>query len=138
MKKVQAISGSILPFPGHDTKPDIEMQISLSGLELTVKETVDGRSRTSKYFIDGRGEINSGFTSNFTYESKTQLKGRKVKFERKIYVSNGNPFKDTVVWELSKDGKKLTVDSPNDERPYATFEIRIATRKPRRIFERVN
>ncbi|MBK9155279.1 MAG: hypothetical protein IPM25_13850 [Chloracidobacterium sp.] len=110
MKKVQAISGSILPFPGHDTKPDIEMQISLSGLELTVKETVDGRSRTSKYFIDGRGEINSGFTSNFTYESKTQLKGRKVKFERSM-----NPFKDTVVWELSKDGKKLTVDSPNDE-----------------------
>lgn len=99
-----------------DTDPNlkIEMIVSQSGNELKVKETTLGNerfSRDSVYYIDGRGESNKGFTDNFVYESKTSQKDRKLLIEGTIRSqgAGGKSIKTKEDWEISADGKTLTI-----------------------------
>ena len=96
----------------------IEMLIVQSENELKVNEmTIGDRgtySRDAVYYLDGRGESNKGFTGGFKYESKTVFRDQKLYIEATIQFPNsrGNSTQ-TEEWELSTDGKTLTIKTNN-------------------------
>ena len=99
-----------------DLNLKIEMAISRSANELSVKETTTGTgkfSRDSVYYLDGRGESNKGFTDEFVYETKTTLKDNKLFIVGTIRSQdpNGLSIRSEEEWELSADGKTLKIKS---------------------------
>jgi hypothetical protein len=98
--------------PGLDLK--IDLVIDQSSNELKVKESTDSSrgmySRDLVYFLDGRGESNKGFTAGFEYESKTVLKAQKLLIKGTVnFPGSKNNKALSEEWELSKDGKTLTI-----------------------------
>jgi len=73
-----------MPLSRDDSKLKIEMEIRVSGNELYVDEKVDPYSRSSKYFLDGSGEKNAGFTAGFVYDTTTKFSDGKIMIERRL------------------------------------------------------
>jgi hypothetical protein len=118
-------------YPGHmgvgnlgGAKMESELIVSHTDKELRVKETTKTREsflRETLYYTDGRGETNKGFTLPFPYVSKTTLNNGRLLIDTKIQHSRGEASL-VEEWELSPDGKTLTVrilatPSSNGPRP---------------------
>lgn len=107
-----------------DPDQKTELIVSQSATELRVKESTGGKrgssSRDSIYYLDGRGESNKGFTDGFMYESKTVVKDKKLLIEAAVVLPKTNTksnFAKNDEWELSADGKTLTIRTNNGVTP---------------------
>jgi len=109
---------SVRPSRDGDLNLKIELVVTQSSTELRVKESTEADresyTRDLIYFLDGRGESNKGFTQGFVYDSKTSLKGREILIDNTITFP---PARDSVTqteeWQLSANGKKLTITTKN-------------------------
>ena len=127
-----------IPLSRDDSKLKIEMEIRVSGNELFVDEKVDRYSRSSKYFLDGSGEKNSGFTAGFVYTTVTKLKDGKILIERRLEGARPGSQIDELEWGVSADGKQLQIrtKTTNDLSRVAANRG-IETARPTQIFRKV-
>ena len=96
-----------MPLSRDDSKLKIEMEIRVSGNELYVDEKVDPYSRSSKYFLDGSGEKNAGFTAGFVYDTTTKFSDGKIMIERRLQGARPGSQVDELEWNVSADGQHL-------------------------------
>ena len=111
-------TSSVRPSQNGDANLKIDLVVTQSDTELRVKETTDGNpgsyTRDLIYFLDGRGESNKGFTQGFVYDSKTSLKGREILIDTTItFPTARDGVTQTEEWQLSADGKELTITTKN-------------------------
>lgn len=110
-----------------DQDIEIELVVVQSADELELKEmTITRRgkhSRDAVYYLDGRGESNEGFTDGFIYESKTKINNQKLHIEGAVRFPNsqGSSYQ-TEEWELSADGKTLTIKTKTVGRSVIRYE----------------
>jgi hypothetical protein len=110
--KMSSNSGRQLPQSLSNVK--VELVVKQAGNELRVKEISSGDrgdfSRESVYYLDGRGESNDGRSQDLIYDSKTELKDRKLSINSTIRPRNSTgSINHAEEWELSSDGKSLRI-----------------------------
>jgi hypothetical protein len=135
-------TSSVRPSQDGDANLKIDLVVAQSDTELRVKETTDGNpgsyTRDLVYFLDGRGESNKGFTQGFVYNSKTSLKGSEIVIDTVITFP---PARDGVTqtdeWQLSADGKKLTITTKNAGSSHASSSNARSTLVYEKIFRLV-
>ncbi len=127
-----------LPLSRDDSKLKIEMDIRVSGNELYVDEKSDPYSRSPKYFLDGRGEKNPGFTAGFVYETVTKFSNGKIVIERRLEGFGPDSQVDEQEWSLSPDGKQLEIlTRTTNGRSRVMAGRGIETARPTQIFKRI-
>lgn len=127
-----------IPLSRDDTKLRIELEIRSSGEELYIDEKVDPYSRSSKYFLDGSGETNPGFTAGFVYETVTTLKNGRIIIVRKLQAARHDSQVDEQEWQVSADGKQLEIRTRTvNDRSRVMQSRGIETARPTQIFKRI-
>ena len=88
--------------------PKILLKVIQNGNSMEVAETFDdGKTITTKYFLDGRESRN--FTSGVPTSDKTEAKGKTLVIRSSYRLANGVPVGETQKWELSVDSKTLKI-----------------------------
>lgn len=111
-----------LPIPALSA--DFHLVITHLGDELRVKELSKRPGnpfRVAVYYLDGRGESNKGLDEETVYKSRSIVKGQKLMIESTFkHKLASRPARSEEEWELSKDGKKLTIRTTN----FSDLEVR--------------
>jgi len=89
--------------------PKILLKVIQNGNSMEVAETFDdGKTTTTKYFLDGRESKN--FTSgDLPTSDKTEVKGKTLVIRSSYRLANGVSVRETQKWELSVDSQKLKI-----------------------------
>jgi hypothetical protein len=127
-----------IPLSRDDSKLKIELEIRVSGKELHIDEKVDPYSRSSKHFLDGRGETNPGFTTGFVYDTVTNLKDGKIIIVRRLQSARPDSQVDEQEWQVSADGGRLEIRTRTTNDRSRVMQSRgIETARPTQIFKRI-